>query len=78
MGGLGKYVTCHISEFFLYFLFSCLHRAPRSHSLNDGHDRYAKKRVSGQGCASWGLHNIRLHLGGQMQNKVKGSRERVT
>jgi len=46
--------------------------------LNDGHDRYAKKRVSGQGCASWGLHNIRLHLGGQMQNKVKGSRERVT
>jgi len=31
---------------------------------------YAKMRVSGQGCAFWGLDNIRLHLVGQPPKKT--------
>jgi len=69
MGGLRKYVTCHISEFFLSFFrfflfvfFAFFQRAPRSHFLTDRNDLYAKTRVFGQGCAFWGLDNIRLRL----------------
>jgi len=47
--GLGKYVTCHISEFFpFFFLFVFFQHEPRSHFLTDLDDLYAKTRAYGQ------------------------------
>ena len=68
MGGLGKYVTCHISEF-LFFLFSAFFSAPRSHFLTDRHDYTPKRVFPAKDVPFGGLDNIRLHLGGQSPKK---------
>jgi len=60
MGGLGKYVTCHISEFLFFFCF--LQRAPKSHFLTDRHDLYSKCVFPTKDVPFRGFDNIRLHL----------------
>jgi len=55
VGGLGKYATCHISQFLFFlsfFAFFCA-RPGRIAFLTDRHDLCAKTRVFGQGFAFW-------------------------
>ena len=52
MGGLGKYVTCHSSEFLFLFLLSSSRAQVAFLTVRD--DLCTKTRVSGQGCAFWG------------------------
>jgi len=68
VGGLGKCVTRHISEFLFFFCF--LQRSPRSHFLTDRHDLYAKTHVSGQGCAFWRSRKYSTTFRGQITQKT--------
>jgi len=68
---LGKYVTFKSLSFFSFFpsFFCFLRHSPSLHFFTDRDDLCVKTRVSGQGCAFWGLDNIRLHLGVKLPKK---------
>jgi len=68
VGGLSKYVTCHISEFlFFLILVSSPGRIYWLFGTN-----YAPKRVfPAKNVPFGGLDNIRLHLGGETPPQKK-------
>ena len=69
--GQGKYVTYHISGFLFFFSFFCfVQHAPRLHFLTDRDDLYAKRCVSGQGCALWGSRQYLTTFRGQTPKKT--------
>jgi len=58
VGGLGTYVTCHISEFFSFsFSVFAFHITHIGHIFTDLDYLYAIKHVSVQACAFWDLGN---------------------
>jgi len=67
VGGLGKHVTCHISEFLFFFFsfFAFLRHTPRSNFLTDRDDLYAKMCFQPKMYLLGVSTNIRLRLEGQ-------------